>query len=79
MAMILGKSIRALLVRSLAVVALILTYIIGNVAPQVLTVAGISALGVTATSTPANARRRHHRRRFYGYWPYRRWRRFSPL
>ena len=79
MEMILGKSIRALLVRSLAVMTLILTYVIGNVAPQVLTIAGISALGVTATSTPASARRRYRRRRIYGYWPYRRWRRFSPL
>jgi len=79
MAMILGKSIRALLVRSLAVVSLILTYILGNIAPQVLAVAGISALGVTATATPAKARRRYRSRRFYGYWPYRRWRRVSPL
>ena len=79
MAMILGKSIRAFLVRCLAAVTLILTYILGNIAPQIVTVAGISALGVTATATPANARRRYHRHRFYGYWPYRRWRRFSPL
>jgi hypothetical protein len=79
MAMILGKSIRSFLVRCLAVVTLVLTYIFGNIAPQILTVAGISALGVTATATPANARRRYRRRRFYGYWPYRRWRRSSPL
>jgi hypothetical protein len=79
MAMILGKSIRAFLVRSLAVVTLVLTYIFGNISPQVLTLAGISALGVTATATPAYARRRYRRRRFYGYWPYRRWRRISPL
>jgi hypothetical protein len=74
-----GKSVRAVLVRSLAVVSLILTYILGNITPQVLTLAGISALGVTATATPANARRRYRRRRFYGYFPYRRWRRVSPL
>jgi hypothetical protein len=79
MAMYPGKSVRALLVRSLAVVSLILTYILGNIAPQVLTLAGISALGVTATAVPANARRRYRRRRFYGYLPYRRWRRVSPL
>ena len=79
MAMILGTSIRALLVRGLAVVSLILTYSIGNMAPQVLAVAGISALGVTVTATPANARRRYRHRGFYGYWPYRRWRRVSPL
>jgi hypothetical protein len=79
MATILGKSVRAFLVRSLAVVTLVLAYIFGNIAPQVLTVAGISTLGVTATATPANAWRRYRRRRFYGYWPYRRWRRVSPL
>jgi len=77
MALILGKS-RAVLVRCVAVVTLILTYIFGNIAP-VLTAAGITALSATATVTPANARRRYRRRRFYGYWPYRRWRRVSPL
>ena len=78
MAMVLGKSIRAFLVRSLAVVTVVLTYAFGNIGTQVLSVAGISALGVTATTTPANAWRRYRRRRFY-YWPYRRrrhWRRW---
>jgi hypothetical protein len=79
MAMSLGKSIKAFLVRSLAVVTLVPTYFLGNIAPHVLTVAGISALGVTGTASPALARRRYRRRRFYGYWPYRRWRRVSPL
>ena len=79
MAKTLGTSIRASLVRGLAVMSVILTYILGNVAPHVLTIAGISALSVTATATPANARRRYRRRRFYGYWPYHRWRRVSPL
>ena len=79
MARTLGTSIRASLVRGLAVMSVILTYILGNIAPHVLTIAGISALGVTATATSANARRRYRRRRFYGYWPYRRWRRVSPL
>jgi hypothetical protein len=79
MAKIPGKSIGAFLVRSLAAVTLVLTYILGNIAPQLLTVAGISALGVTATASPAIARRRYRRRRFYGYWPYRRLRRVSPL
>jgi len=76
MTLILGKS-RAFLVRCVAVVTLILTYLFGNIAP-VLTAAGITAFSVTATVTPANARR-YRRRRFYGYWPYRRWRRVSPL
>jgi hypothetical protein len=75
MAMILGKSIRAFLVRSLAVVAVVLTYAFGNVGTQVLSVAGISALGVTATATPANAWRRYRRRRLFVYLPYRRRRR----
>ena len=79
MAKTLGTSIRASLVRGLAVMSVILTYILGNVAPHVLTIAGISALSVTATATPAKARRRYRRRRFYGYWPYHRWRRVSPL
>lgn len=79
MAKILGKNIRAFLVRCLAVLTLVLTYILGNIAPQVLTVAGISAIGVTATAAPAIARRRYRRRRFYGYSPYRRLRRVSPL
>lgn len=77
MAMI--KNIKGFLVRSLAVATLVLTYILGNIAPHLLTVAGISALGVTATGSPAIARRRYRRRGFYGYWPYRRWRRVSPL
>jgi len=77
MAMILGKSIRAFLLRSLAVVMVVLTYAFGNIGTQVLSVAGISALGVATTATPANARRRYRRRRFhlYWYWPYHRRRR----
>jgi hypothetical protein len=75
MAMVLGKSIRAFLVRSLAVVTIVLTYAFGNIGTQILSVAGISALGVTATATPAKAWRRYRRRRYY-YWPYRRRRRW---
>jgi hypothetical protein len=78
MAMILSKRIRALLVRNLAGASIVITYILASIAPQVLTVAGISALGVTV-ATPAKARRRYRRRHIYGYWPYRRWRRVSPL
>ena len=55
MAIILGKSIRAFLVRSLAVVTVVLTYAFGNIGTQVLSVAGISALGATVTATSANA------------------------
>lgn len=76
MVMILGRSIRAFLVRSLAVMVVVLTYAFGNVGTQVLSVAGISALGVATTATPADARRRYRRRRhLYWYWPYYRRRR----
>ena len=61
MAMILGESIRGFLVRSLAVVTVVLTYAFGNIGAQVLSVAGISALGVTVAATPANAWRRYRR------------------
>ena len=47
MVMILGKSIRGFLVRSLAVMTVVLTYAFGNVGAQVVSLAGISALGIT--------------------------------
>jgi len=75
MIMVFGKSIRAFLVRSLAVVTVVLTYAFGNVGAQVVSLAGISALGITTAATPAKAWRRYRRRRFY-YYPYRRRRRF---
>jgi hypothetical protein len=75
MIMVLGNSIRAFLVRSLAVLTVVLTYAFGNIGGQVVSLAGISALGITTAATPAQAWRRYRRRRFYGYYP-RRWRRF---
>jgi hypothetical protein len=68
-----GARIRAFLVRFLAVVAVVLTYAMGSVGTQVLGVAGISAVGLATTATPAQARRyrrryyrrRHHRRRWW--------------
>ena len=75
MAMILGESIRGFLVRSLAVVTVVLTYAFGNIGAQVLSVAGISALGVTVAATPANAWRRYRRRRYYPIYRRRRYRR----
>jgi hypothetical protein len=69
MAMNLGKSIRAFVVRTVAVVTIVLTYVFGNIGTHVLGVAGISALGVTATATPAKAWYRYRRRRYYRYWP----------
>jgi hypothetical protein len=76
MVMILGKSIRAFLVRSLAVMTVVFTYAFGNVGAQVASFAGISALGITTAATPAQAWRRYRRRRFYGVYPRRRRRRF---
>ena len=72
MVMILGKSIRAFLVRSLAVMTVVLTYAFGNIGTQVVSLAGISALGITTTATPAQAWRRYRRRRFYRFYPRRR-------
>jgi len=72
MVMVLGKSIRAFLIRSLAVMTVVLTYAFGNVGAQVVSLAGISALGITTAATPAQAWRRYRRRRFYAYFPRRR-------
>jgi len=69
--------IRTFLVRGLAVLAVVLSYALGNVG--VLSVAGISALGVTTTAMAATARRlRYYRKGRYGYsryygYGYRRW------
>jgi hypothetical protein len=73
---IVGASVRAFLVRGLAVVVLVLTYALGNVGTQVLSVAGISALGLTTTATPANAHRWRRYRRYRYYRRYRRRRRW---
>jgi hypothetical protein len=67
--------VRALLIRGLAVVAVLLTYAVGNVGTQVLSAVGLSTLALTTTSTPAAAqwrRRYRYRRRYYR----RRWRRW---
>jgi hypothetical protein len=61
-------SVRFFLIRGLAVMAVILTYALGSVGTQVLSVAGISTLALTTTATPAVAWRRRFVRR-------RRWRR----
>jgi hypothetical protein len=70
--MVLGKSIRAFLVRSLAVMTVVITYAFGSIGTQVVSLAGISALGITTAATPAQAWRRYRRRRFYHYYPRRR-------
>ena len=58
-------SLRTFLIRGLAVVAVVLTYALGSIGTQVLSVAGISTLTVATTATPAQAwwRRRRWRRR----------------
>jgi hypothetical protein len=48
-------TLRNFLVRSLAVLAVVLVYAFGNVAAHILTIAGISTLGVSTTATPAYA------------------------
>jgi hypothetical protein len=58
-------ALRRFLIRGLAVGAVVLTYALGNIGTHVLSVAGVSALAVTTTATPADAwyRRRFFRRR----------------
>ena len=55
--------VRSLLIRGVAVVAVVLTYALGNVGTQVLSVAGISSLALTTMSSQAQARRFFVRRR----------------
>jgi len=55
--------VRSLLIRGVAVVAVVLTYALGNVGTQVLSVAGLSSLALTTASTQAQARRFFVRRR----------------
>jgi hypothetical protein len=63
-------SLRTLLIRGLAVVAVVLTYALGSIGTHVLSVAGISTLAVATTATPADAwwRRRVVRRRWRRRW-----------
>jgi hypothetical protein len=62
-----GTMIRSLLVRGLAVMAVVVTYAFSGIGAQVASVVGISALALTTTSTSADAyyRRRYRRRRYY--------------
>ena len=60
---------RALLVRGLAVAAVMLTYAVGSVGTHVLSTVGVSSLALATSSTPADAQRRRRRQRR------RRWRR----
>ena len=54
---------RALLVRSLAIVAVVLAYVFSGVGAQVASIAGLSGFAVFATSQPAEAGYQHRRRR----------------
>jgi hypothetical protein len=65
--------VRAFLIRSLAVVAVLLTYAVSSVGTQVLSAVGISTLALATSSTPAAAQWR--RRRWRRYYPVRRYRR----
>lgn len=67
----LAKS-RAFLLRSLAVMAVVLTYAVGTVGTHVAAVVGISSLALTATATSAQAQYRFRRRRFVRVVPRRR-------
>jgi len=61
---------RALLVRSSAVAAVVLTYAAGSVGTHVLSAVGVSSLALTTSATPAKAWWRGRR-----VWTRRRWRR----
>jgi hypothetical protein len=64
---------RAIVIRALAVVAVLVTYAVGSIGTQVATAIGFSALALTTSATPARAWWR--RERWWG-WGWRRgWRR----
>ncbi|MEA2933733.1 MAG: hypothetical protein QOD74_379 [Variibacter sp.] len=66
--------IRSLVIRGVAVAAVILTYAFGGVVTKVATAVGVSTILLSATSTPAQAwYRRRWRRRYYRVYPRRRW------
>jgi hypothetical protein len=65
---------RAFLIRGLAVVAVVMTYVFSGVGAQVAGVVGVTGLTLFTTAKPAEAgyryrRRRYRRRRYrrYGY------------
>jgi len=55
-------AVRSYLVHAAAVLVMIFTYALGSAGTQILSVAGISGLGLAMTATPADARRRRGRR-----------------
>jgi hypothetical protein len=66
--------LRAILIRGLAVAAVVFTYALGSVGTHVLGVVGISTAALTTTAAPAHAwwpiwrRRRWRRRRWRRWW-----------
>ena len=68
----LSGRLRTFLVRSLAVAAVLMTYVVGSIGTQVASVVGLSTLALTTTAAPAQAQWRRYRR----YRRVRRWRRW---
>ena len=66
---------RSILLRSLAVVAVVLTYAVGTVGTHVASMVGISTLALATSTTAANAQYYRRRRRFVRrrYYPRRRY------
>ena len=70
------EKLRAILVRGLAVVAVVVTYAVTGIGTQVATTLGISAATLATTTSPADAgwwgRRRYRRGAYWYGYPYRR-------
>jgi len=64
---------RSILLRSLAVVAVVLTYAVGTVGTHVASMVGISTLALATSSTAANAQYYRRRRRYVRVVPRRRY------
>ncbi|HEV2956832.1 MAG TPA: hypothetical protein VGX95_11995 [Xanthobacteraceae bacterium] len=63
--------IRAIVIRALAVVAVLATYAVGSIGAQVATTVGLSAVALTRSATPARAGWRRDQgwwRRSPGWW-----------
>jgi|SRR5215813_6235593 len=78
-AVALGRGVRRAVIRSVAIVAMLVIYAVtslGSIGTTALGVVGLSSAALVATSTPASARwrRRYYRRRHYWRGPWR-WRR----
>ena len=50
-----GAKARAIVIRALAVVAVLVTYAVGSIGAQVATTVGVSTLALTTSATPAGA------------------------